>query len=175
MRSLAASFAPLLALFAACSSPQPNAPTTMTPELQATKVKALAMPLPGLLTAGQPDEAQFEQLAKLGVKNVVCLRPADEDGTGWEEAKAKALGVRFVRLPVAGEGDVTVERAKQLATELGAGSGTTLVCCASSNRVGALLAMKAFHVDGKPAAEALALGKAAGLVKLEAAVQAKLK
>lgn len=167
-------------LFAACGT-QPAAPTSAPAsaftlaQLQATEVKNIAMPKPGLVTAGQPTEAQFEQLAKLGVKRVIQLRVVNEPGTGWEEAKAKALGIEFVRLPMAGADGLTVENAQKLDSALkAAGDQPTLLCCGSSNRVGALLAMRAFHIEGKSAAEALAFGKAAGLKALEADVTPKL-
>lgn len=162
--------------FAACSSqtatPSANAPSGLTlAALEATKTKNLALPQPGLATAGQPTEEQFEQLAKLGVKRVIQLRVANEPGSGWEEAKAKALGVDFVRLPIAGAEGITVDNAKKLDAVLKAGGDQpTLLCCASSNRVGALLALKAFHVDGKTADEALAYGRAGGMKAAEPAV-----
>ena len=163
--------------FAACGSPTASTATTPTlAQLQATQVRNLAMPQPNLVTSGQPTEAQLEQLAQLGVRRVIQLRTSTESGTGWEEAKAKALGIEFVRLPVAGGDAITVANAQALATWLAASGGkTTLVCCASSNRVGALLAMKAFHVDGKPAEEALAFGRAGGLKALEPTVAEKLR
>lgn len=157
------------------SAPNAAAPT-LSAELQATKVGNLAMPAPGLLTGGQPTEEQLAQLAKLGVTKVVCLRPATENGTGWEEGKAAALGVQFVRLPITGADDLTPAAAEKLAAELAAaGDKTTLVCCGSSNRVGALLAMKAFYVDKKSKEQALEFGKSAGLTKMLPAVEAKLK
>lgn len=172
-----------VALFAACNSPEtapaPGAAPTAAPtlaQLQATGVKNLAVPQPGLITAGQPNEAQLAQMAALGVKRVVCLRVVNEPGTGWEEQKAKALGMEFVRLPVAGADGLTVANAQLLARSLpNDGNPPTLLCCGSSNRVGALLAMKAFHLDGKTAEEALVIGKAAGLKGLEPDVTAKLK
>lgn len=169
----------------AATTPTASTPNTGTPnaaiptlsaELQATKVGNLAMPAPGLLTAGQPTEEQLAQLAKLGVTKVVCLRPATENGTGWEEGKAAALGVQFVRLPITGADDLTPAAAEKLAAELAAaGDKTTLVCCGSSNRVGALLAMKAFYVDKQSKEQALEFGKSAGLTKMLPVVEAKLK
>ncbi|MEZ5967188.1 MAG: sulfur transferase domain-containing protein [Planctomycetota bacterium] len=169
----AALVATCLSLGACDASPEP---AQLSVDLQATGVKNLAMPRPGLLTAGQPTEAQLEQLARLGVKRVICLRPEDEPDTGWEEAKAEALGIDFVRLPVPGAPAVSVANAHRLGEEIAAAHGaTTMVCCASSNRVGALLALHAFHDEKMPAPEALALGKAAGLKSLEPQVQALLK
>lgn len=165
-------FAPML-LAAACSAPPQPATLTLA-QLQAMQVPNVALPAPNLVTAGQPTEAQLAQLAQLGVTRVVCLRPATEPGTGWEEAKAKALGIAFVRLPIAGSDGITIDNARRLALEL-RGDAPTLLCCARSNRVGALLALKANHVDGRSAAEALAFGKAAGLAGLEPTVAAQLK
>jgi protein tyrosine phosphatase (PTP) superfamily phosphohydrolase (DUF442 family) len=175
--SLAVAFATCF-VFAACSAPQAPTPAPASPSapFEALRLRNFSMPQPNLLATGQPTEEQFAQLAKLGVKNVVCLRLPDEVGTGWEEAKAKELGMRFVRLPMDGQKGLTVDNAQKLAQELAAANGgTTLVCCGSSNRVGALLAMKAFHVDKQSAADALALGKAAGLKGLEPQVVDKLK
>lgn len=175
MRNALAWFVVTALCFPACSSqpatPAPAATGLTLAALQETQIKNVALPQPGLGTAGQPTEAQFEQLAKLGVKRVIQLRVVNEPGTGWEEAKAKALGIEFVRLPVAGAEGITVDNAKKLAAELkAAGDQPTMVVCASSNRVGALLALKAFHVDGKTADEALAFGRAGGLKAAEPAV-----
>jgi uncharacterized protein (TIGR01244 family) len=166
----------LAAALAACSDAAPAPVPPMLAQLQATGTPNVATPRPGLVTAGQPTPQQLEQLAQLGVKRVICLRPATEPGTGWEEQKCNALGLRFERLPIAGAGDLTRDNAQKLATAVAAGGdAVTMVCCARSNRVGALLALKAFHVDGKPADEALALGRAAGLAGLEPAVADKLQ
>lgn len=167
MRSLTAAF--LSAVLAACgSSPAPSASTDPT----CLGVTNLAMPLPGLYSSGQPTEQQFAQFAAVGIKHVVCLRPATESGTGWEEAKAKELGITFTRVPVAGPQDVTFANATRLGELVkGANGEKTLVCCHSSNRVGALLALHAFHDGGHTADEALAIGRAAGLTKLEPVVQ----
>jgi protein tyrosine phosphatase (PTP) superfamily phosphohydrolase (DUF442 family) len=85
------STATFLVLIAACSAPPQ--PTTLTlAQLQATEVPNIALPAPNLVTAGQPTAAQLAQLVQLGVQRIVCLRPATEPGTGWEEAKALAFG-----------------------------------------------------------------------------------
>lgn len=175
MRQLPITASALFVLLAACSSP-PATPTHLTPALAATGVNNLAVPRTGLLTAGQPTEEQLTALAGLGVKRVICLRPATEPGTGWEEDKAKALGITFVRLPIGGAPDVTPANARRLGDEIAAaGDATTLVCCGSSNRVGALLALHAFAVENKSADESLAFGRSAGLKSLEPVVVERLK
>lgn len=168
-----------LSLLAACSQPQPAPAPTPTPTIGSLAAPALglmneARPAPGLITSGQPSEAQFAALPAGGVATVIHLRPATEDGTGWEEAKAKDLGVAFVRLPIDGAKDVTEANARKLAELLAGAKGPVLLSCGSSNRCGALLALKAFYVDGKSRDEALAFGRSGGLKALEPTVTALL-
>lgn len=163
-------FASLLVLLAACAStPMPEAKT-----LQDLKVaNASQGPAAGLLCSGQPTPEQFPKLAKAGIQRVISLRAPTEAGTGWEERGAPLAGLEFVRFVVEGEKDLTPEKAREFAALLGDGS-RTLLACGSSNRVGAMLALKARFVDGKTADEALAIGKACGLSKLEPAVKEAL-
>ena len=60
------------------------------------------------------------------------------------------------------------------ADAIGDGSQPVVLHCASSNRVGALLAMKAFYVDEATPEEALALARKAGITRMEPAVRQKL-
>ena len=70
---------------------------------------------------------------------------------------------------VEGPQDMTEAKAREFAALIGDGA-PTLVACGSSNRVGAMMALKAKFVDGKSKEEALAIGKASGLKALEPAV-----
>jgi protein tyrosine phosphatase (PTP) superfamily phosphohydrolase (DUF442 family) len=81
------------------------------------------------------------------------------------------LGFTVQRLPVAGANDVNQERAGELARALEQSEGRVFLHCGSSNRVGALLALKARFIDGQTAEAALAAGKTAGLTGLEPLVQ----
>jgi protein tyrosine phosphatase (PTP) superfamily phosphohydrolase (DUF442 family) len=178
--SFAVAFAACLLVGACSSSSGPTAgptaaPTSAAKAFEDLGLRSFSMPRPNLLAAGQPTKEQFAQLAKLGV-HVICLRLPDEVDTGWEEQQAKELGAHFTRLPIDGQKGLTVDNAQKLAQAMAAADGgPTLVCCGSSNRVGAMLALKAFLIDKEPAADALALGKAAGLKALEPQVQEKLK
>lgn len=126
------------------------------------------MPLPGMVTAGQLTQEQFDGLVAAGFDNFVSLRLPDEDGAGWEEGHAASVGATFTRLPVAGAGGLTRETVDELARVLDeAGEEGTVLYCGSGNRVGALLALKAHWVDGLSAEEALELGRAAGVTRLE--------
>ena len=125
-------------------------------------------PAPNLLTAGQPSPAEFQALAEAGVRHVIDLRPDAEDHGFDEAALASKLGMTRTVIPVAGTGDVTLDNARKLDAALAAAGGApTLVHCASSNRVGALLAIRANQLQGKSVDEAMALGRAGGLTKME--------
>lgn len=134
----------------------------------------LGKPLPDVITGGQPNGAQFEALAKAGYKTVVNTRAHGEPLTDQEPQFVEQLGMRYVHIPISGGGDLSVDNAKRLAEALDGGL-PALVHCASSNRVGALFALKAFHLDGQSADDALALGRAAGLTRMEPIVRGLLK
>ncbi|MBX3464233.1 MAG: hypothetical protein KF830_13760 [Planctomycetes bacterium] len=157
----------LLVLFAACQKPQPADPQPFL----ALGIAHARAPEAGLYCSGQPTAEQFARLQEVGVTRVVSLRLPTEEGTGWEEERAQALGLEFVRLPIAGGPDLTVDNAKAMAKHLEGVSGPVLVACGTSNRVGALFALKARFVDGRSPDAALAFGKACGLTKAEPLVQ----
>lgn len=123
-------------------------------------------PRAGLYTAGQPTIEQLRQAAAAGVTTVIDLRAADKDRGHDEPTEAATLGLRYIALPVAGAAGVTVDSARQLHALIAASDGPVLVHCASGNRVGALLALAAAHVDGADNDTALAFGRAAGLGSL---------
>lgn len=129
-------------------------------------------PVEGILTGGQPTVEQLKTLAGLGYKTVINMRGLEEDGS-IDPALVESLGLTYVSVPIAGATDVNEENARKLASALG-GEGPMVVHCASGNRVGALFALKAFYVDGMPPEQALALGQAAGVTRLEPVVRQQL-
>jgi len=168
----------------ACTADQPprdqaEADFQRQPTLDAATslgVRNARMPAPGLVTAGQLTEEQFHGLAAAGFQNFISLRLAEEDGAGWEERYAPGEGVSFTRVPVSGGAGLNRETAEELARLLdAAGDEGTVLYCESSNRVGALMALKAFWVDGATPAEALELGKASGMTRLEPTVRQMLE
>ncbi|MCA9541239.1 MAG: hypothetical protein KC620_20200 [Myxococcales bacterium] len=132
-------------------------------------------PTPELLTAGQPSDAQFAAAAKAGYTTAINLRGFGEEGVDRAPKTLPALGYRYVHIPVAGPAGITLANAKALHEAMQAAEGKTIVYCASSNRVGALLALSAFHFDGRSAEEALAFGRKGGLLGLEPLVRAMLR
>lgn len=145
------------------------------------KLSDFNLPLGGqpeaqLLTAGQPTPVDFAALAEGGLKHVINLRPITEDAGFDEAALAAQLGLSYTVIPVAGPGDLSLERARDLDAALAATQGEpALVHCASSNRVGALLALRAHWLQQKSVDDALAYGRAGGLTKMEGAVQQLLQ
>ena len=131
-----------------------------------------ACTLGGLCTGGRPAPEHLAKAADLGVKVVVNLCPPAESPGFDEAAVVASLGMSYVNIPVAGAGDLTPANVALLAAAL-EGHGEqhrALLHCASGNRVGAMLALKAKQVDGKSLAEALEIGRAAGLLGLEPVV-----
>lgn len=128
-----------------------------------------------IISAGQPAPEHFAPLFKRGVRTVINLRTPQE--TKYDEAsEATRVGMKYVPIPVAGAADLTNDNVDALhqALEEAAG-GRVLLHCGSSNRVGALMALRAQRHLGKTVPEALQVGRAYGLKALEDAVRAKLE
>lgn len=120
-------------------------------------------PQPGLYTYGQPTAQHLQQARDAGITTVIDLREAGEQRGYDQQAAAEALGLRYVRLPVAGRAGINADNARALHQILGQHSGPVLLHCATSNRAGALLALRAARQQGLPASDALQLGQTAGL------------
>jgi protein tyrosine phosphatase (PTP) superfamily phosphohydrolase (DUF442 family) len=172
----------LLALAACVDRPasETDAPRAVvqTASAEATLETAITLgvtnarePIPGLITAGQPTEDQMRALAAAGYENFVSLRLPGENGAGWEEAFAGRQDLTFTRLPISGAEDLTLENVEELDRILDAAGDTpTVLYCGSSNRVGAMLALRAHWLDGMDPGQALDLGRAAGMTRLEPVV-----
>lgn len=128
-----------------------------------------------LYTGGQPSREQLLHLSQEGFARIIDLRPVGE-GRGFDEpASAASAGLQYHRLPIATEADLTPANVSMLDEWLGdSAQPKTLIHCASGNRVGALLALRAGWLQGASTAAALDTGRAAGLTSLEAAVRTRL-
>ena len=139
------------------------APLLLLPLLASAAGLPFHQPQPDLYTYGQPSAQHLQQARDAGITTVIDLREPGEARGYDEQAAAQALGLRYVRLPVAGRAGINADNARALHQILGQDSGPVLVHCATSNRAGALLALRAARQQGLPASDALALGQAAGL------------
>jgi protein tyrosine phosphatase (PTP) superfamily phosphohydrolase (DUF442 family) len=143
-------------------------PAPTLEQVQSIGVPNTGMPLDNVVTAGQPTQEQLSELVDLGYTNFVSLRPNTEEGTGWEEGIAADEGIQFARIPVAGAEGLTRENVLELDRILDeAAEEQTVLYCSSSNRVGALLALRAYWLEGADQQTALELGRNAGLSRLE--------
>jgi len=135
------------------------------------KMKNLVIVDDRVAVSGQPTRAQFEALPGAGYRRVISLRGARELETGWEEALAAESGVDFLRLAIDGAGDLDEAHARALGDALKERGEPTLICCRSGARAGALLALERHFAEGLPPAEALQIGRRAGMASAEPAVR----
>ena len=149
----------------------PQAPPAPSVEIRNAKLLG-----DDLLLGGQPTREQLQEIAEAGYVTVIDLRMPDEDRGFDEPAVAKELGLGYHSLPVAGADGMTRENASRLAELLADTERRPVVIhCGSGNRVGGLLALQAFYVDGLSADEALQLGLDNGLTSLSEAVREHLR
>ena len=119
-------------------------------------------PIPGITSAGQPDQAALEAIAKEGFVAVIDLRGAEENRGLDEKTVVESLGMRYVSLPIATTDAMTYATANSLDAILAEIDGPVLLHCASGNRVGGVLALRE-RLNGASADEAYALGLAGGM------------
>jgi protein tyrosine phosphatase (PTP) superfamily phosphohydrolase (DUF442 family) len=130
-----------------------------------------AEPIEGITTSGQPSRDQFTKLREAGYRGVINLRTPGE--LSWDEGtEAVRQKIGYVQIPIGGPGDLTRENVEKFdeALKMAPDGGKVLVHCGSSNRVGAMFALRAKWIQGKSLDEALALGKKAGLTSLQGTV-----
>jgi protein tyrosine phosphatase (PTP) superfamily phosphohydrolase (DUF442 family) len=144
--------------------------------IQALQLPQQGQPDANIVTAGQPSPQQLQALRTAGVGHVINLRPPEEDAGFDESATVAALGMGYTVIPVAGPADLSMASAKALDQALAqVGDAGVLIHCASSNRVGALLALRAAWLHGAAPDDALAVGAAGGLTKMQPMVESLLQ
>ena len=130
-------------------------------------VMNLRHPSTSLYVAGQPRPDAFAAFAKAGVKNVINLRPPQET-PGFDEAEIVAkAGMAYYNIPIRGAVDLTHDNVQRLDTLLGKiGNESVLLHCSSSNRVGALMALRAAWVQKASVEDAIKTGERHGVGQL---------
>lgn len=129
---------------------------------------------PGLYAGGQPSAAQLRELAAQGVRTVIDLRQPGEDRGFDETHVAESLGLRYVRIPVAGAEGLDAANVRAVHQALRQSQGPVLLHCASGNRAGAVLGLVNARYEHASPEQALQLGQRAGLKSLEAATRQRL-
>lgn len=158
----------MMALFCSAACAQETL-TTLKADLEAVVSSGVVEPVDGITAAGQPDEAALKVFADQGYTTVIDLRTAGEDRGMDEPAVIESLGMDYVLLPI-GRDEITFDSAKTLDDLIKDAEGPVLVHCGSSNRVGALLALRR-SLAGADDETALAYGLDGGLSSLEGRVK----
>ena len=162
-----------LVLGSACAvgeEPDLSAVSRLKVDLDAVVELGEVRPVDGVTASGQPSEASFKVFAESGYAAVIDLRTDGENrGLVDEPAVVEGLGMDYVSLPIGRDG-ITVDNAKELGRLIESYDEPVLVHCGSSNRVGALLALKVYSDTGD-AEMALEAGREGGLTRLEGQVK----
>jgi uncharacterized protein (TIGR01244 family) len=183
-RALALALVALLLSAAACATsgdsdePAETSEPAAAAEPAAVEARPVAAPieipnarlaLDGVLTGGQPTPEQIAEAAAAGYRTIVNTRSSAEDGYEWEEEQVTAAGMRYLLIDTPGAAGLTRENVQALADVMADDEAyPMMIHCASGNRVGALLALKAVWIDGASADEAMQVGLDSGLTRLEA-------
>ena len=163
----------LMAMILAAGFSAASADTDKDPKLKvdlaAVVSTGVVVPVDGMTSAGQPDEAALGVFASQGYTTVIDLRTEGED-RGIDEAEVvERLGMKYVALPI-GRDDINFDSAQMLDLLIEEADGPVLVHCGSANRVGALLALSK-SMDGADDEAALEYGRNGGMTGLEARVK----
>lgn len=126
--------------------------------------------------SGQPSAEAIAKLRSAGITVLIDLRPDEETPDLDEKAVTQAAGLSYRALPIASPADLTRENVAAFDRMLKeSASQGVLMHCASGNRVGAMLALRARWIEGKSPEEALAIGKASGLTSMAPAVAESMR
>ena len=166
----------LLAMILAAGLSAAWADADTAPELKVDLAAVVStgevVPVDGMTSAGQPDEAAFGVFAKQGYTTVIDLRTEGEDRGIDEPEVVEGLGMKYISLPI-GRDDINLENARFLDRLLESADGPVLVHCGSGNRVGALLALRE-SLNGADDEAALEYGRKGGMTGLEGTVKEAL-
>jgi uncharacterized protein (TIGR01244 family) len=119
------------------------------------------------VTAGaQPNDDDLAQLAKQGVTTIINLRRAGESNQPItpeaEGEKAKALGLRYVHLPVS-VADLRLEQVKAFTQAVESSAGPVYVHCGAGQRACAFALISKADGQGSAAESVLAEAKDKGI------------
>lgn len=128
---------------------------------------------PEVWVAGQVRPDQLPTLKAQGIVALINLRPVTEHPPLVREAAEAGLFYR--ELPIHGPQSLTLENVRLLDALLAERSPEpVLIYCASANRVGAMMALRAAWIQGLEPEAALEVGRAHGLRAAEPEVRRRL-
>ena len=131
------------------------------------------VPFDNILTGGQPTFDQIKKAGETGFKAVINLRTDRElPDPAQELTWVEGSGMKYIHIPIVVTEGLTPQNAKVFADALSKPENYPLIVhCKSGERVGAMFALKAFHIDEKDIEESLLIGERGGMVKLAPAVR----
>lgn len=157
-----------LFLAAGCATPPP-------PAGAAPVAEGIRTVQPGVYSAGYLRPQDVPALEAAGIRQVIDLTTPGEARDFDEATAVRSAGMRYVRLPVAGAEDLTRANVQAFDRLFADAARPVLVHCASGNRVGAMVALRAAWIDGASTDQALAEGRRWGLASLGDAVRTRLE
>jgi len=134
-----------------------------------------AIPANNLTTGGQPSQSDLEKMAKNGVKVIVNLRTKGEFRKFDEKKVVESLGMKYVSIPIGDDKDFNINNVKLLDEALAGLTSPAVVHCASSNRVGGLLALRENLIKNVSAQDSMVFGRKAGMRSTAKTVKKLLK
>jgi len=153
-----------------------NAHAATPAESALSRLPHVSFPAPHRVASGRLQAADLPALKRAGIRQVIDLSDDAETPDFDEAAVMRTAGIGYHNLPIHGAADLTRANADRFDDLLGdAGAQPTLVHCASSNRVGALIALRAAWLEGRSVDAALEEGRRWGLKGLEPAVRERLQ
>ena len=123
-----------------------------------------------LLLGGAPTIEHLEHAIEEGYQAFIDLRTHGESGVDIAREKLLHPELFYLHIPVAGASGLTRENVDALDKALEENDGPFVIFCASGNRVGALLALRAHWKQGIDVENAMQVGRSAGMTKLEPVV-----
>src|SRR5690606_37364454 len=112
-------------------------------------------PAPGVIVTGRLEANDIDTLRGAGIRHVIDLTLDAETPDFDEATTVRAAGMRYANLPVRAAADLTLENARALDALLAKADRPLVVHCASGNRVGALVALRAAWVEGHSPEQAI--------------------
>lgn len=146
-----------------------------TPAGERLNLPVQVTPQANRIVTGTLNPERMQAIADAGITHVISLQPDAEHPDFDEAAHAERLGILRHHYPIAGADDLDRGATLWLDGLLsGIGKADAVLHCASGNRVGAVVALRAAWIEGMSTEDAVAKGKRWGLTGLEDTVRARL-
>lgn len=139
---------------------------------EVSEIMNFAHPEPRHFVGGQPKKNEVAELADAGVDMIINLRSHAEMNGIHEAEWATENHLAYYHIPIAGADDLTKENVLLFHQNLWLNEEKAIYMhCASGNRAGAMMALRAAWHQGASTEEALAIGERYGMTSLRKRVE----